>query len=448
MRIHRRLSVAVAVAIVAAACGGGGGSTTTTAAAVDGPDTTQTTVEDTPETTAAVPGEVSIEQDCVPADGYPGPACANYADAESLPQNDSAFPILGEFLFDSLSCIAFPDHVFAFPDNDAFIPANLEPITVDDLAEIGIADAESVIAYLDEVPLGLFRITDDADLFEVIADIETGSAGSVMASPHYLLTPTPTWKYGPHGVATRIPGDFGDLGTTGVSGADRRVVIMDTGTTGDPTVVGIGPAEPELNVDPFVAGHGSFAASIARQFNPELEIAVYNAAGGGLLSEASIIDALQRSSPASDEVVNLSLGTYPCTGEDPTLGLIQVLSTLPEGVEVVAASGNDGIDPMLPASLGFEPQLTTPEQMLQFELFAANGIDLNALSSRITAVGALDREGNMTSWSNGAELYAPGEHVVGWYHDGSEASLAVWSGTSFAAPHFAACLASGVCTAP
>jgi len=435
--MRRLLAILAVFALVVAACDPG-------------------TDTDAVETTGSA-ATADVGKECYSHDGYgAGEACANYSSAESAPRDA---PVPGDaFRLDRPEhdhfCFAYPDQVLVFPD-DAFSAADfgLEEMTVEDFEEIGVENPEEVVAYLAEVPLGIFRMIDESDLFQVIDQVEQETVGAVMASPHYLLTPGPAWEYGPHGAPTRISGAWSDVPPTGTSEGEGRVVIIDTGTTGDTATIGIDTAEPEGNVDPQVAGHGLFAASVVRQFSEAVNIDVYEAATGGLLSEASIMGALQRAAPDGADVVNLSLGTYPCRAEDPPLGLIQTLGTLPGDVHVTASSGNDGNQhpTMFPASLGFPNSLSHLPQG-QLDLFAANGIDVPALSARITAVGATDMSGTETTWSNPAEIYAPGEDVVGWYHGGvndtGPSGLAVWSGTSFAAPHFAACLASQACTPP
>jgi subtilisin family serine protease len=103
---------------------------------------------------------------------------------------------------------------------------------------------------------------------------------------------------------------------------------------------------------------------------------------------------------------------------------------------------------MVPASAGFPAyvgaligelsKFVSPELMPEIE------DELVAISDQITAVGALATAGMPADFSNAGEVYAPGENLVGWWNGG----LAVWSGTSFAAPHFSACLATGICKAP
>jgi subtilisin family serine protease len=134
-------------------------------------------------------------------------------------------------------------------------------------------------------------------------------------------------------------------------------------------------------------------------------------------------------------VVNLSIGTYPCEiGEEisapPGLVLAELTRLRDEfGVTFVAAAGNDAHEPsdaiFYPA--GYAGEAGTEDF--------------------VTSVGAL-------GWSEVGRWYAadftndfdfngwaPGVAVVSQIGNDAYA----WSGTSFAAPHVAACVAGGQC---
>ena len=376
-------------------------------------------------------------------------ACANLDPEESevRGQEAEAVEIIGGVFLDTRPngdpldhfCEIQEDHVFVVLAQD-FNPADfsLEPVSAEQLSFTGeLADeeaesAEAALGLYAELQLGLFLITDGA---EVLTRVDEIQESGFEASPHYVLAPTPTWKYGPHTTVETLTGwHWSQLPTTGEDASGSRVVVIDTGALGDPGAeIGVGEAEPEGNVPNSVQGHGVFAASIVKQFNHSLSVDLYRAGFmDGTLTEASVTAALVRAGPVEADVVNLSLGTYICAEEYGSLGLTAVLSNLDDTVHIVAASGNDAeSDPnhptMYPAILG---------------------VGSGTLAGQITAVGALDVTGNRAVWSNAAEVEAPGENLVGWYHDGNTGGLAVWSGTSFAAPHFAACLASGLCEMP
>jgi hypothetical protein len=322
------------------------------------------------------------------------------------------------------------------PEGDPVTDLGLVPVVPEDLFLIGepgdgeVALMEDVLAFYESRGVFAYKLdvanpTED-QLFDAIIAARDASEG---ASPHYLLKPAGTWKYGPYDTATNVPGtwQFGDLESTGPGPNDGRLVIIDTGGNGPDTDIGVASSEPERpGEDPRVVGHGTFAASIALQYNPGLSVEIYRASlEDGTMSEATVTGALFRAFdvPPNQEtavipagtVVNLSLGTYPCGPDFQPLGLSLSMSN-----QVVAASGNDGS--------GHVPD----------QLYPASHPDVVGVSSLTT--GWMN-----ASWANRGEVYAPGEHVVGWYHDGTDGGLAAWSGTSFAAPHRAACIASGYC---
>jgi subtilisin family serine protease len=137
-------------------------------------------------------------------------------------------------------------------------------------------------------------------------------------------------------------------------------------------------------------------------------------------------------------VVNLSIGTYPCQiGEEifsPPGLLLDELTRLREefGVTFVAAAGNDAHEPIDPFvyPAGYAAEAGTRDF--------------------VTSVGAL-------GWSEAGRWYAadftnifdfnvwaPGVAVVSEIPSPGPVAYA-WSGTSFAAPHVAACVAAGQC---
>lgn len=336
------------------------------------------------------------------------------------------------------ACLVHPNQVFVTPQQD-FDPSQygMGPVEPAQLFfnepgnEEELADAQAVINQYEELGVGLFQITDGGDLLTRIDEI---LSDGFEASPHYVIAPAPTWKYGPHTEVRALQGwGWTQLPITGEDRDGRRVVVIDTGATGAPSSeIGLGLAEPEGAVAPSVVGHGVFAASIVRQFNPSLRVDLFRAGFlDGTLTEASVTSALQRAVVGGEDVVNFSLGTYECAVEYGSLGLTAILSNLPDTVRIVAASGNDAENhpdhpTMFPARLGMD----------------------GSMPGKVVAVGALDIDGKRAVWSNQAQVEAPGENLVGWYHDGNAGGLAVWSGTSFAAPHFAACIASEMCEMP
>jgi hypothetical protein len=209
--------------------------------------------------------------------------------------------------------------------------------------------------------------------------------------------------------------------------ANDHVVVIDTGGNGDPSAdigVNMHPWEeeplPSNQFDSRGVGHGTFVASIVKQYNPQLTVDLYRGSWrNGTPNESALLAAVLRARPV-DAVVNLSGGTYPCHENYTPLGIALAI-TLAD--RVVAASGNDG-------------ESHDPPQ-----LYPASDTSVDGVSAWLYDSPA--DQWTPAPWANTGEVYAPGEDVVGWFHDKTEGSLAVWSGTSFATPYHAARVASG-----
>jgi Subtilase family len=294
-----------------------------------------------------------------------------------------------------------------------------------------VAEAEAGLELLSSQNLGIYKLLDpNASLFEALNQVQ--DAGHA-ASPHYELRPAPFWRGGPYSTVNRLDPQWtwDDLQITGRSGADDgRVVIIDSGGQGLPELAHMGidcdpgdteppvPPHPGSKFDPKYVGHGTFAAAIAKKYNPNLRVDLIRAwTKNGVLHEASVLWAMARANPV-ESVVSLSLGTYPC-GPNYNPLVLPVALAVATGGQVVAAAGNDGHDHI--------PSRMYPASM-----------------PLVVGVGAFDVNWSHAQWSNPGEAWAPGEDVVSWYHDGTQGSLAAWSGTSFATPHYAARKASGL----
>jgi subtilisin family serine protease len=188
------------------------------------------------------------------------------------------------------------------------------------------------------------------------------------------------------------------------------------------------------SADPAVGGHGEFISHLVERLTgatPEQRGVEFT---GWPPSDTWSVVAAMRSGVMTERVgvVNLSIGTYPCQiGEEifaPPGLLLAELTRLSEefGVTFVAAAGNDEHEPTDP--------LFYPAGYAETQNF-------------VTSVGAL-------GWSEAGRWYAadftnifdfnvwaPGVAVVSEI----DGSAYAWSGTSFAAPHVAACVAARQC---
>jgi hypothetical protein len=303
----------------------------------------------------------------------------------------------------------------------------------EEVADEDMEEAREALEFLGQEveghTLGIHKLIDPRDdLFRRIVQVQ--DEAGFPASPHYLMKPAPRWRYGPHGIASRLDPawKWDTLKVTGPNNATQggRVIVIDSGGNGNPSDIGISVAEPEPMPNPpngllpEAVGHGTFAASIAKKYNPGLNVELYRASWrDGTFDELSVLTAVLRAKPRVGDVASLSFGTYPAGPQyDPLI--LSLAIALGSRAVVVAASGNDGP--------GHVPTQLYP-----------------ASRSDVIGVSALSSTWSRPWWANVGDVDAPGEDVVGWYHDKTAGSLAVWSGTSFATPYHAACIASGVC---
>jgi subtilisin family serine protease len=184
----------------------------------------------------------------------------------------------------------------------------------------------------------------------------------------------------------------------------------------------------------FAAGHGTFAAGIVRQVDPDAQIRVYRALDSdGLASEVDVACAMIRAVQDGADVVNVSLGmrtadNRPCLAFELALDVIDELRESGEPAVIVASAGNYGTgDPVWPAA-----------------------------SRRVLSVAGLTAGFQPAAWSTRGfwvDFSTVGEGIVSTYVEGTEDpafggnesyppdAWALWAGTSFAAPQIAGAIA-------
>jgi hypothetical protein len=179
------------------------------------------------------------------------------------------------------------------------------------------------------------------------------------------------------------------------------------------------------------AGHGTFVAGVVRQEAPACDVRLYRAANSmGFGNSWTLKDAILRAVDDGCDVINLSLGFEPAGGEHGSHAVTACLRSIPSSVLVVAAAGNGGSPtPMLPASL-----------------------------KGVIGVAALDRDLEPAEWTDHGpwvDFSCVGEGVLSTFVVGTEEDdalptstdfaapdpIALWAGTSFAAPQVAGRLA-------
>jgi subtilisin len=194
-------------------------------------------------------------------------------------------------------------------------------------------------------------------------------------------------------------------------GEGVKVAVIDTGIDmSHPDLIdnfkaGINMFEKSIDVtDEF--GHGTHVAGLIAGKktgiapNAELYIAkVLNGNGNG--TTGSVMDGITFAMNYEVDILCLSLGTYNVL---PLVLQQRIIEAYESGITIVCATGNDG------------------------HHLAQNPASMN----EVIAVGGLDSDLNLASWSNRGELIlAPSTKIISTYKDGN---YAVMSGTSMASP--------------
>jgi hypothetical protein len=196
----------------------------------------------------------------------------------------------------------------------------------------------------------------------------------------------------------------------------------------------------------FGAGHGTFAAGIVRQVDPEARIVVYRALeSDGLGTEEAVACAMIRAADDHVHVISLSLGMPAVNGVVPTAlkAAVDYIHSLDNPPVIVASAGNNGTEePLYPAALDWVVAVAALQAADPVTGRSPGGAEWSSHGAWVTcsAVG----EGIVSTFVKGVEdVFVEGDEEPDFSDCDvyPEDAWAVWSGTSFAAPQIAAYIA-------
>ncbi|HKD97883.1 MAG TPA: S8/S53 family peptidase [Micromonosporaceae bacterium] len=288
----------------------------------------------------------------------------------------------------------------------------------------------------DQVAPGLTRLR--ASGMDVAAATRSvrGSHRDALVGPNHVFLSSPFEIGGPFGPPA-VPNNPWSLPAGPSASASVRVAVVDTGIW---RATPLPPSWYEATDDDYDdtldddadIGHANFITGVIMASTSNARVRIVKVLdASGLCTEAELAKALL-TLPDVD-VVNLSLGGFSVDGQPPAI-LAFALGRLLDDADrvVVAAAGNDGDakNPFWPAAFA---GTKTP------------------WAGQVIAVAAHDGS-EVCSWSNTGpwiSMAAPGSDIVSTYvtHGEFTDGLALWSGTSFAAPRVVAAIAESHATA-
>jgi subtilisin family serine protease len=291
-----------------------------------------------------------------------------------------------------------------------------------------------------ELAPGLIRYrSGDLDVAATVRRLREGQSGAgLVASPNHVFVSTPYEHGGPFGPPVPAVKPRAKAGTR--PGGEVPVAVLDTGVWRNSPLPAsaytatLADYEDDTDVDDDGVidgdvGHANFIIGVIGAQTRKASIrAVRVLDTFGLCTEADLIVALGQL--RDEKLINLSLGGFTLD-DQPPLALSLTLSTVLSGKDrlIVAAAGNDGQRgrPFWPAA------------------FATSG---QPWSAQVVAVAAHNTAA-ICDWSNTGgwvTAVAPGADITSTFvrHDQFPSGWALWSGTSFAAPHVVALLAEQI----
>lgn len=429
VRKWRILALLCVMALAAAACGDTDdeGDDTTVAPVTGESETTAGVITEAPGTNEdlfpwlAVPGTGEVRQ--IPAGVTVDSDLLGLGQApcdECGAPNENAAPQYADRDPDMMQC----EHQVSYEPNQLVLDS--EEIDLDNL-DVAFSDITPLLVGEDldepyQLPPGIVVVEVDPGT-DLVAELVKHSPGQIALN--YVYHPAPGWKFGPGAQ----PHKSADPGSTfpgmPFAGGSDIVVVDNFGQT-----TGIEEMHGEFIVSLLKDLTGADAEKVPIEFQNDGQ-GTWNGRDNDV-AVAAAAHAAALKSPGS--ILNMSLGTYPCVVEGvpyPPLvvgrEILDLLDGDPDSEEprldgVVAAAGND--------SHGADGPLFYPA-----------GFD------HVTGVGALAFTGTEDQWvvagfSNLiADKWAPGVAVAADVNG----QTWQWSGTSFAAPIYAACLAAGRC---
>lgn len=256
--------------------------------------------------------------------------------------------------------------------------------------------------------------------------------------PNHVFASQQHYQWGPGGEPSPDQGEV-EVGACQGPGEGATIGVLDTGVWGrwkehDVLRERLVRVDDPQDLDPLVdgsplvrdAGHGTFIAGIIAQRAPGARIDPE-----ATLDRFGLVDEFQVALDLPDledvDILTMSFAGHTHDDRAP-VAFADLLDRIPERIEVVAAAGNDGSDkPAWPAAF-----------------------------ARVTAVAAVGRKRQPAPFSNHGHwvdactygVFERSTYVTGTYpRKGADdlvfkAPVARWSGTSFAAPRFAAAVAA------